>query len=96
MTTEVLIVEETPPDAPEHHRPVTVTVNNKPVVLPERRVTGLQIKEAAIAQGVEIKLDFHLVEEAHAHHPARKIADDQTIIVTEHSVFTANDGDDDS
>jgi hypothetical protein len=59
-------------------------------------VTGLQIKEAAIAQGVEIELDFHLVLEAHDGHPARRIGDNETITVTKHSVFTANDGDDDS
>ena len=29
-------------------------VNTKPVTLPAHRVTGRQVKEAAIAQGVEI------------------------------------------
>jgi len=80
----------------EHHERVTVTVNNKPVTLPSHRVTGLGIKEAAIAQGVELKLDFLLTEEAHEGHPARTIDDDETITVTKHSVFTANDNDDDS
>ncbi len=75
---------------------VTVTVNNKRVVLPRHRVTGLGIKEAAISQGVDIQLDFILTLEAHDGQPARTIDDDETITVTEHSVFTANDGDDDS
>lgn len=75
---------------------VTVTVNNKRVVLPDHRVTGLEVKEAAISQGVDIQLDFILTLEARDGHPARTIDDDETVVVTEHSVFTANDGDDDS
>jgi multiubiquitin len=78
------------------HGTVTVTVNKKPVVLDSHRVTGLQVKQAAIAQGVAIQLDFHLVLEAEGGHPARDIEDDDTITVTDKSVFTANDGDDDS
>lgn len=80
----------------DHGGQVTVTVNTKPVVLDSHRVTGLQIKQAAIAQGVDIELDFHLVLEAHDGHPARRIRDDEAITVTKHSVFSANDGDDDS
>jgi hypothetical protein len=80
----------------EHAEKVTVTLNNKAVTLPRHRVTGLEIKEAAIHQGVEIKLDFQLMEEAHDGHKAREIEDYQEITVTKHSVFTANDGDDDS
>lgn len=80
----------------EDHGTVTVTVNNQPVTLPSHRVTGLQIKQAAIAQGVQIEEDFLLTLEAHGGRPARTIGDDDTITVTRHSVFTANDGDDDS
>ena len=39
-----------------------VTVNGQFVVLTTRKVTGLQIKEAAIAAGVPIQLDFVLSE----------------------------------
>lgn len=78
------------------HGTVTVTVNRKPVVLESHRVTGLQIKEAAIAQGVDIQLDFLLTLEASEGHPARTIADDEVITVTKKSAFRANDGDDDS
>jgi hypothetical protein len=80
----------------EERGSVTVTVNGKPVTLERHRVTGLQIKEAAIAQGVEIELDFLLTLEASESHPARTIADDKVITVTKHSKFRANDGDDDS
>jgi hypothetical protein len=75
---------------------VTVTVNNKPVQLHYHRVTGLEIKEAAIEQGVEIELDFILVEEGHHGEESHVIGDDDEITVNEHSVFTANDGDDNS
>jgi hypothetical protein len=81
---------------PEVHKPVTIKVNEKPVELPSHRVTGLQIKEAAIAQGVEIKLDFELTEEAHDKKPARTITDDEKITVTKHSEFLANDAEEDS
>lgn len=45
-----------------HRRPQTirVTVNYKPVEFKNRKVTGLEIKETAIAQGVGIELDFVL------------------------------------
>ena len=78
------------------HGTVTVTVNRKPVELDSHRVTGMQIKQAAIAQGVQIEEDFHLVLEASPGHPAREIGDDETITVTDKSEFSANDGDDDS
>lgn len=75
---------------------VFVKVNTKPVTLGRHRVTGLELKESAIAQGVEIEADFLLTLEAHEGKPARTIQDAETITVTKHSVFTANDGDDDS
>ena len=39
---------------------ITVKVNNQPVTFHRRRVTGLDIKQTAIAQGVAIKPDFVL------------------------------------
>jgi hypothetical protein len=78
------------------HGSVTVNVNNKPVALAKHRVTGLEIKQAAIAQGVEIELDFQLTLETHGGHEAEVIDDDEPVTVTKHSVFTANDVDDDS
>lgn len=41
---------------------VEISVNGQPVMVPHR-VMGLQIKETAIAQGVNIKADFILSEE---------------------------------
>lgn len=42
---------------------VTITVNERLVSLEGPRTTGLKIKQAAIAQGVAISLDFVLSEE---------------------------------
>ena len=78
------------------HGSVVVEVNTRPVTLTRHRVTGLETKRAAIAQGVEIEEDFLLTIEASRGRPARTVDDDEEITVTQHSVFTANDGDDDS
>ena len=47
-------------DQSQATRPVTVTVNRKPVVFGARRATGAEIKETAIAQGVQLQPDFAL------------------------------------
>ena len=51
-------------DGTEHStgrpRTIRVTVNRQPVDLPGREVSGLEVKQAAIAQGVQIQLDFQL------------------------------------
>lgn len=75
---------------------VTVQVNGNPVVLSDKKVTGLEIKEAAIAQGVEIQLDFILVREAEHGKPAEQIDDEQEVKVDKHTAFSCNDGDDDA
>lgn len=51
----------------ERSRPaIHVTVNTQPVTLNERRMTGLQIKKAAIAQGVALDVGFQLsVKQGH-------------------------------
>ena len=42
--------------AREHHHPVEIVVNKKPVEIEGPTATGLQIKEAAIAAGIDIEL----------------------------------------
>jgi hypothetical protein len=83
-------------ESPEARKPVTVKVNGDPVELPAHRVSGLEIKEAAIAQGVPIKLDFELTWEAHDKKPEQNVTDDEKITVTKHSEFTAVDNEEDS
>lgn len=84
------------PEAERHEKNITIKVNNKPVILHSERVTGLQIKEAAIAQGVEIQPDFQLWEEAHGGHEMRSIADNETVEIHNNMEFTCNTGDHDS
>ena len=41
-------------------KPVTVSVNDRPVEVPKGEASGYEIKQAAIAQGVSIEPDFSL------------------------------------
>lgn len=88
-----------PDPHPDHHpRPVphtvTIVVNNKPVALPSPETTGLAIKEAAIAQGVNIQVSFKLfVVRGHEQVP---IANDERIKVREREQFRAVAPDDNS
>lgn len=72
-----------------------VTVNGKSVILRERRMKGIEIKEAAIKQGVAIEISFILQEELpNGHH--RIIGDNDTVSVKDHDRFTAIPNDDNS
>jgi hypothetical protein len=74
---------------------VVITVNEKPVSVTGPKVTGLQIKEAALAQGVQIGLDFQLSEEL-ANGRTRIVGDAEPITVNKNSRFDAVAGDDNS
>lgn len=74
---------------------VVITVNEKPVTVTGPKVTGLQIKEAAIAQGVQISMDFQLSEEL-PNGRTRIVGDADEITVNKHSRFDAVAGDDNS
>lgn len=76
------------------HR-VTIKVNNKPVEVDGPRLTGREIKEAAIAQGVEIELDFVLSQEL-PNGEKKVIGDDDPVTVNKNSKFTAVADDDNS
>lgn len=78
-----------------HAETVTVHVNERPVRLEGHRHTGLEIKEAAIAQQVKIELDFLLYLEG-PEGQARHIADDEEVTITDKSHFAAVPDDDNS
>jgi hypothetical protein len=80
---------------PEIGHEVTITVNTKPVMVTGSRVTGLEIKDAAIAQGLAIQLDFLLSEELPSGE-SRIVGDADVVAVNKHSTFTAVAGDDNS
>jgi hypothetical protein len=74
-------------------RTIRVTVNRQPVDLPDREVTGLEVKQAAIAQRVQIQLDFQLSVK---HDRYEVIGDTETITVHENEEFLAVAPDDNS
>lgn len=77
------------------HITVDVTVNHVPVTLAHDRVNGLQIKEAAIAAGVPIDTTFKLSLEIKKG-VWQIIGNHEETDVTEHAVFRAVSGDDNS
>ena len=74
---------------------VTILVNEKEVTMPDRQATGRQIKQAAIAQGVQIDLGFVLTEEL-GHHKTRIVGDEDVVQLHEHARFVAVAPDDNS
>lgn len=73
---------------------VVIHVNELPVRTPQR-VTGLEIKQAAISQGVPIQADFVLSEEL-SDHKTKIVGDQDVVHVNEHSRFVAVAPDDNS
>jgi hypothetical protein len=74
---------------------VRITVNDQFVVLAHHEVTGLEIKEAAIAVGVAIQLDF-VLSEVLPNGEQRIIPDDRHLGVKTGDQFWAIPGDDNS
>lgn len=75
---------------------VSIKVNGKTVKIRGKKHTGLEIKQAAIEQGVEIQLGFHLTVQTEKG-GWKPIPNDQEIELNEHHrVFRAVDGDDNS
>ena len=74
---------------------VVITVNERSVTVTGPKVTGMEIKEAAIAQGVQIGLDFQLSEEL-ANGRTKIVGDAEPITVNKNSRFDAVAGDDNS
>ena len=81
-------------DREQSSHSVTVTINNQRVVLTERRMTGLEIKQAAIAQGVEIEVGFQLsVKRGNRYHV---VADNEPVTIHKGQEFLAVAPDDNS
>jgi hypothetical protein len=74
---------------------VDIIVNTKPVRIEGPKTTGLQIKEAAIAQGVKIQVSFQLSEKL-GDHKTKVIGDADTVTLREGAVFAAVADDDNS
>jgi hypothetical protein len=79
----------------DHDRKITIFVNEKPVKLDNEKQTGMSIKQAAIAQGVQIQPDFILSIE-HGGGKTELIGDDQPVRIHEGERFLAIPNDDNS
>ncbi|MER6667411.1 multiubiquitin domain-containing protein [Amycolatopsis japonica] len=80
-----------------HGRPPTqiaVTVNNDPVTLPAHRMTGAEIKAAAVEQGADLQTDFQLSVKKGKHYDV--VGDSEVISVHEGQEFIAVAADDNS
>jgi hypothetical protein len=74
---------------------VTVSVNGRPVRFTDRKVTGLEIKTTAIAQGVSIQKDFALFE-VKGGGKLKQIGDHETVELNKNQEFRAVAPDDNS
>ena len=74
---------------------VEIEVNGNAVTVPDREVTGAEIKQEAINQGVQIQANFVLQQEL-ANGTSKVIGDLDTVRVHPHSSFTAIRPDDNS
>ena len=74
---------------------VTIEVNDHKVKMPDGPATGLEIKEAAIKQDVDIQLNFVLQVQL-PNGSSKVVGDDDKVALTEHLAFTAIAADDNS
>ena len=74
---------------------VTIEVNDHKVEMSAGPATGLEIKEAAIKQGVNIQVNFMLQVQL-PNGSSKVIGDEDKVPLTEHLTFTAIAPDDNS
>lgn len=82
-------------EAVERHHLVEIVVNKRAIRVEGPTATGLEIKEAAIAQGVKIELSFQLSEKL-GDHKTKIIDNTDTVTLHEGAVFVAVADDDNS
>jgi hypothetical protein len=90
--TEDLIMSS---EAAKHPRLVEVSVNGKSVQIQGPKATGLAIKEAAVAQGVPIQVDF-VLSEIVGRSKRKVVGDTDSVAVNKNSEFIAVAPDDNS
>jgi hypothetical protein len=97
MTEEVVMSQTTESQVPHEARghPVEIRVNNKPVTIQGPKTTGLAVKRAAIADGVQIQESFQL-SELLSNGEHRIVGNDEEITVHKGSEFRAVADDDNS
>ena len=88
-------VVKTAEDVGAEPKRVEIEVNGKKVQMPEGPTSGLEIKDAAIEQGVGITVKFVLQQEM-PNGTGKVIGDDDKVEIREHLSFTAIEPDDNS
>jgi len=73
----------------------SISVNRKPVEVDGPLTTGREIKQAAVAQGVAIQVDFKLARVG-VDGKQHIVGDSEKVDVLEFKTFYATDGDDNS
>jgi hypothetical protein len=91
---KVVTKPENPSNGPKP-KDVVIEVNGKPVTIAEREVTGVEIKQAAITQGVQIQPNFVLQQEL-PNGTSKIIGDSDEIRIHPRMSFTAIAPDDNS
>jgi hypothetical protein len=86
---------ETPTKQAAPEQKIAILVNEREVVMVGHQQTGLQIKQAAISQGVPIQIDFVLSIE-HGDHQTKIVADSDHVAINKNSRFVAIADDDNS
>jgi hypothetical protein len=92
MTTQDLVNQDHRPDNTVQ---ITVVVNSKPVVFERRHVTGIELKDTAISQGVNIQRDFVLFEVKGPGH-LKPVGDNDQVTLNPKDEFRAVAPDDNS
>lgn len=75
---------------------IAVKVNNQPVQFAKRRVTGLDVKQTAVAQGVAIEVGFVLYQVKSGGGLGPAITDSELLILKKHDEFRCVAPDDNS
>ena len=88
---ETITLRETGP----RKRAFRISVNRKPIEVDGPLTTGLEIKQAAVGEGVAIELDFQLAKVG-ADGTQYIVGDSDKVDVREFKTFFATDGDDNS
>ena len=83
------------PSASDPDKIVTIEVNGHKVAMPSGPATGLEIKETAIKEGVNIQPNFVLQVQL-PNGSAKIVGDDDKVALSEHLMFTAIAADDNS
>jgi len=86
-------VERLEHDLAEHAHGVTVEVNRTKIILATHRITGLELKQAAIDQGATLEIDFQLWRIT-GEHSRVQVPNDEELELHDGECFAANAPDD--